>query len=87
MIEFRAADDADLIDLDFGDEGGVDGEYAFDSFAAGHVADGDHLLDARALHGNDHAGEDLDAFFVAFANERVNGNAVPNFKFGIGAIF
>jgi hypothetical protein len=66
------AADGDNID----DIRGMEREYAFDAFADDDAADGEHLVYAVTLAGDDGAGEDLDAFLVAFDYFAVDVNGI-----------
>lgn len=65
-------------DFDFDHVRAVDRENAFNAFAVGNAAHRESFLDSRTLVADYDAGEDLDTFFVAFANFRVNANTVTD---------
>lgn len=73
----RAAEDFEL-----GDHRGVDRELALDADFLDDAADGDHLVDAAALAGDENAVEDLDAFLVALDDADVDVDGVPNIHAG-----
>ena len=68
------------LDLDLLDVRGVNRKYALDTFAVTDAAHGEGLVDAIAFAGDDDAGENLDALFVAFAYFSVNADAVANLE-------
>lgn len=80
VVHASAHGDADFIDFDFDDVWGVKRVDTFYALAGGDFADGESFLDAGAFAANDDACEDLDAFFVAFANFAMDLDAVANFE-------
>lgn len=70
------------IDFDFDHVRAVDRENAFDAFAVRDTTNRESFLDSRTLVADYDAGEDLDAFFVAFADFRVNANTVADAEVG-----
>ena len=80
-VELRASHHAGTFDNDFVDARRVKRELTFDTFAGNDAANGEGFVDASASSGNDGAAEDLDAFFVAFQNLRVDIDGVADLKF------
>jgi hypothetical protein len=60
----------------------VDRERAFDTFSGHDAADGEVFIDSFAAHRNDDTGKHLHAFLVAFLNQGVHVDGVPDFKLG-----
>ncbi len=75
-------DDGGSGDDDLGNAGRVDGELAFDALALHDAADGEHLTRARTAPRDDHAGEDLNAFLVAFENAAVDVHGIADLEGG-----
>src|SRR5664280_3381918 len=60
VVQLGATDVAVRVDLDLGDRGGVHGERTLDAHTETDLANGEGLLEARALTADDDALEDLD---------------------------
>ena len=69
-----------LLDLDLLDVRGAGGEHALDALAVADATDGEGLVDARALQGDDDAGENLDALFITLAHLGVHFDAVAHLE-------
>lgn len=82
VVELGAADLAALGDLDFGNEGAVEGVDALDAFAVAEFAHGDGLALGAAAFADDDAGENLDALFAAFDDSVVDLDGVTDVEFG-----
>ena len=68
------------LDLDFVDVRRVDREHPLDAFAIADATNREGLVDAVPLTGDDDAGVNLDALFVALADFRVHAHAVADFE-------
>jgi len=65
----------------------MDGENALDAFAIADAAHGERFVQPVAAAAEDDAGENLDAFLIAFNDLGVDLNTVADFKFhGLFAI-
>ena len=78
VVELGAADGTLALDFDFGDARRVEREYALDTLAVAHAADGEFRVDARAALADDDARIYLRAFLVAFHNARVHLHGVAD---------
>src|SRR6478609_4900965 len=83
VVEAGAAHFGLLLDLDLLDVRRVDREHALDALAVADAADGEILVDAAALVGDDDAGENLDALLVTFTDLGVHTDAIANLE-GVG---
>src|SRR5205814_6533788 len=66
VMQFGAAGTAFFFHFHFRDAGRMQREHALDSLAVGNPADGEGFVQAAAFSSDDDAGENLNAFFVAF---------------------
>src|SRR5438477_11661284 len=71
VIELGAAGAAFFFYFDFRNAGRMQREDALDSFAVGNTPNGESLVQTATFSANDNAGNNLNAFFVAFDHSSV----------------
>jgi hypothetical protein len=71
----RAADD-----LELRNQRGVDRPSTLDTDITNNAANGNHLVDAAALAGDQGSREDLDTFFLTFNNSDVNVDGIADIE-------
>ncbi len=81
-VELGAADVALLLDFDFGDGGGLDGENFLDAdIITGDPADDEGLQADMTTNGDDQALKNLGPGLIPFLKGLMNTNCVPDRKF------
>src|SRR5438105_1219648 len=80
VIQLRPAGAAFFFHFDLGDAGRMQREHALDSFTVGNPADGKGFVEATPFSANDDAGENLNAFFVAFHHSSMDADGVAHAK-------
>src|SRR5213079_2480806 len=78
-----AAGGALALHLDLVNPWGMEREDALHAFAVADATDGEHLVQPMPAPPNHHAGENLDALFVAFHDFGVDADAVAHPEAGV----
>ena len=79
-VELGAANDARSLHDDLVDAWRVDGEFTFHTFTCNDTSYRERLVHAESSSGNHGSSENLDSFFFAFQNLRVNVDRIADVK-------
>ncbi len=80
VVQLRTANGTLALNLNLRDAGRVDWENTLHAFAIGNAANGEILVDARALAANHNAGINLDTLLVALNHAGVDFDRIANIE-------
>ena len=85
-VQLRTANNPVTLHDNVSDLGAVDGECTLNTFTVDNATNGEHLTNPASTLGNDHAGEELNTFFVfvTVENTGMHFDIVTNVEFQWG---